>query len=202
MGLGFKDFTAGDVLTAAQVDGYLMRQSIMSFASVSARNTALSGNLEEGMHAYNRDNDELWYYDGSAWVPVYTQWTSFTPAWNNLTEGNATNSGRYRYKDGDLEVRARIIWGSTTSASGVITLDLPNSETAVSSPVGSIGNCQIEDASATAAFLVGHASILPSTSVIDLYFSGNNSDNRVDATGPITFTTGDEIRVDIRVDVA
>ena len=59
MGLGFKDFTAGDPLTAAQVDGYLMRQSNMVFASTSARDTALSGNLEQGMIAITTDTMTL-----------------------------------------------------------------------------------------------------------------------------------------------
>ena len=55
MGSGFKDFAAGDVLTAADVDGYLMRQTVMTFADASARDTALSGVLDEGMVAYLED---------------------------------------------------------------------------------------------------------------------------------------------------
>jgi len=118
MGSGFKDFSAGDVLTATDVDGYLMRQGVMVFASTSARDTALSGNLEEGMHAFNTDDDELWHYDGSAWVGVYTAWTTFTPAWTNLTPGNATVSFHYRYVAGSMEISGSLTWGSTTSASG------------------------------------------------------------------------------------
>jgi len=68
MGSGFKDWTAGDVLTAADVDGYLMRQTVMTFADASARDTALSGVLDEGMVAYLEDTDELTVYDGSDWV--------------------------------------------------------------------------------------------------------------------------------------
>ncbi len=68
MGAGFKDFTAGAKLPAADVDDYLMRQTIMVFATTAARDTALSGNLEEGMHAYITGTDALYYYDGSAWV--------------------------------------------------------------------------------------------------------------------------------------
>tara|TARA_R110001592_G_scaffold227328_1_gene483518 strand:- start:129 stop:620 length:492 start_codon:yes stop_codon:yes gene_type:complete len=64
---GYKDFVAGDPLTAAQVDGFLMRQSVMVFASASARDAALSGVLVEGMHAYTSDADTLWFYNGSAW---------------------------------------------------------------------------------------------------------------------------------------
>jgi len=68
MGSGFKDWTAGDVLTAADVDGYLMRQTVMTFADASARDTALSGVLNEGMMAYLEDTDVTTFYDGSNWI--------------------------------------------------------------------------------------------------------------------------------------
>lgn len=67
MGSGFKDWAAGDVLTAADVDGYLMRQTVMTFADASARDTALSGVLDEGMVAYLEDINTTSVYDGSAW---------------------------------------------------------------------------------------------------------------------------------------
>lgn len=67
MGSGFKDFAAGDILTAADVDGYLMRQTVMTFADASARDTALSGVLDEGMMAYLEDVNKVTFYDGSAW---------------------------------------------------------------------------------------------------------------------------------------
>jgi hypothetical protein len=69
-GLGFKDFTVGQVLTSAEVDGYLMQQTIMVFADSAARTTALSAVLAEGMFAYLKDTNSTEYYDGSAWVSV------------------------------------------------------------------------------------------------------------------------------------
>ena len=69
-GLGFKDFTVGQVLTSAQVDGYLMQQTIMRFANASARTTALSGVLAEGMFSYLDDTNATEYYDGSSWVSI------------------------------------------------------------------------------------------------------------------------------------
>lgn len=67
MGLGFHDFAAAEVLTAANVDGYLMRQTIMTFASTAARDSALSGVLADGMPCYVTANDAHYIYDGSAW---------------------------------------------------------------------------------------------------------------------------------------
>jgi hypothetical protein len=69
-GLGYKDFTVGQVLTSAEVDGYLMQQTIMKFADASARNTALTGVLAEGMFAYLADTNSTEYYDGSAWQSI------------------------------------------------------------------------------------------------------------------------------------
>ena len=69
-GLGFKDFTVGQVLTSAQVDGYLMQQTIMRFANASARTTALSGVLAEGMFSYLDDTNATEYYDGTSWVSI------------------------------------------------------------------------------------------------------------------------------------
>jgi hypothetical protein len=67
-GLGFKDFTVGQVLTSAQVDGYLMQQTVMVFDSASARTTALSGVVAEGMFSYLKDTNSTEYYDGSSWT--------------------------------------------------------------------------------------------------------------------------------------
>ena len=69
-GLGYKDFTVGQVLTSAEVDGYLMQQTIMKFADATARNTALTGVLAEGMFAYLADTNSTEYYDGSAWQSI------------------------------------------------------------------------------------------------------------------------------------
>lgn len=69
-GLGYKDFTVGQVLTSAQVDGYLMQQTIMKFADAAARTTALSGVVAEGMFSYLADTNATEYYDGASWVSI------------------------------------------------------------------------------------------------------------------------------------
>jgi hypothetical protein len=69
-GAGYKLFATGDVLTAAQVNTYLMQQTTMVFASSAARTTALSGVIAEGMLSYLTDTNALQYYDGAAWQDV------------------------------------------------------------------------------------------------------------------------------------
>jgi len=65
-GLGFKTFNTGDVLTASEVNGYLM-QGILVFANTAARDAAITS-PQEGQFAYTKDNNSLWYYTGSAWA--------------------------------------------------------------------------------------------------------------------------------------
>ena len=67
---GYKLFATGDVLTASQVNTYLMQQTIMVFASSAARTSALSGVLAEGMFSYLQDTNSTEYYDGSAWQSI------------------------------------------------------------------------------------------------------------------------------------
>jgi hypothetical protein len=64
--LGFKTFTTGEVLTAADTNGYLM-QGVLVFASAAARTAAVTS-PQEGQTSYLKDTDEIQVYSGSAWV--------------------------------------------------------------------------------------------------------------------------------------
>lgn len=66
-GLGKKTFQANEVLSAAEVNGYLMDQSIMRFADASARSSAI-GTPTEGMTSYLDSEDRIEIFDGSNWV--------------------------------------------------------------------------------------------------------------------------------------
>lgn len=67
-GLGLKTFVTGDVLTAADTNGYLM-QGVWVFASAAARTSAVTS-PQEGNMSYLKDLDVVQYYSGSAWVSV------------------------------------------------------------------------------------------------------------------------------------
>jgi hypothetical protein len=71
-GAGYTTFTDGQVLTAAQVNTYLMQQSVMVFATAAARTTALPS-PSEGMITYRSDDNVIEYYDGAAWQPILDQ---------------------------------------------------------------------------------------------------------------------------------
>jgi len=68
-GLGYKEFATGDVLTAADANGYLASQVVMVFASAAARTSAIAS-PQEGMFSYLKDTNSTEYYSGSAWVAV------------------------------------------------------------------------------------------------------------------------------------
>jgi hypothetical protein len=65
-GLGRKAFSAGEVLTAVNVQGYLMDQTVMVFTNATARDAALTS-PSSGMFAYLTATTVLTYYNGSAW---------------------------------------------------------------------------------------------------------------------------------------
>jgi hypothetical protein len=67
-GLGFKDFQTGEVLTAADVDGYLM-QGVWVFADAAARTAAVTS-PQEGNISFLKDTNSTEYYSGSAWTSI------------------------------------------------------------------------------------------------------------------------------------
>lgn len=68
-GLGRKVWSAGDVLAAADVNGYLMDQAVMVFDDSTARSSAI-GTPTEGMVSYLKDTDVVEKYDGASWVNI------------------------------------------------------------------------------------------------------------------------------------
>lgn len=67
-GLGLKTFVTGDVLTAADTNGYLM-QGVWVFASAAARSAAVTS-PQEGNFSFLKDTNSTEYYDGAAWTAV------------------------------------------------------------------------------------------------------------------------------------
>ena len=65
---GYKEFATGEVLTASDVNAYLM-QAVMVFADSSARDSGIpSAKREEGMFYFLKDTNELGFFDGSSFV--------------------------------------------------------------------------------------------------------------------------------------
>jgi hypothetical protein len=71
-GAGWRSFTAGAVLTAAQVQTYLQDQSVQVYASAAARSSALGTAVSTGMVSYRTDGTAVEFYNGSAWTALGT----------------------------------------------------------------------------------------------------------------------------------
>ena len=113
-GAGYKLFNTGDVLTAAQVNTYLMEQTVMRFATTTARDTALSGVLAEGMLCYIDADNNIYKYTGSAWVNIDT-----TGGGSPLT----TKGDLYTYSTTDTRLgvgtNGQILTADSTTATGL-----------------------------------------------------------------------------------
>lgn len=91
-GLGRKVFAAGEVLTAANVQGYLQDQVVMVFDDSTARTSALGTAVAEGMMSYTKDDNAVQVYDGSSWTAVDTTISSInnSAVVTTLTSSTAT----------------------------------------------------------------------------------------------------------------
>lgn len=68
-GAGFKSWVDGDVLSAADVNTYLMQQAVMVFDDAAARTAGIAA-PSEGMVTYLKSTNLLYYYDAAAWKPI------------------------------------------------------------------------------------------------------------------------------------
>jgi hypothetical protein len=64
--MAFKTFVAGDILTAGQVNDYLMKQAVIVCTSGTRPSSP-----PEGMVIYETDTNWIMVYDGTAWQRVH-----------------------------------------------------------------------------------------------------------------------------------
>jgi len=186
---GYKDFVNAAVLGETDLDDYLMSQTVMRFASASARDTALSGILTEGLLAYLLDVNTITLYTGSAWVDVANigAWTAYTPnasGWSTL----ATEAGAYQKIGRQVTARGAVVAGASTLFTTQLILELPFAAAATQWMYG--GN--LTDASSgvitPCAWGIGQGA---SIQLVPYAMSGDNQINNVGLTSTVPWTWAD-----------
>lgn len=130
-GAGYRTFTAGQVLTAAQVQTYLQDQAVQVYASAAARTSALGTALATGMVSYRTDGTAVEFYNGSAWVALdsvsgvstLTNKTITSPSLTGAIQEAVTTSGTgfagYTY---DAATSAVVLITANATANGTVNI--------------------------------------------------------------------------------
>jgi hypothetical protein len=148
---GDHDWTAGETVTAANMDDYLQLQAVQQFATAAARDAALTARKREGMVTYQLDTNTLTVYSGAAWStigPTNGALTTWTPAIVQSGSVTCTVTSAWYARQG------RLVYGQyfltctgAGTVSNLVTVSLPVTATAVAGTGEVLGSAAIFDAS-------------------------------------------------------
>ena len=85
---GYKVWAADDVLTAADLNGFLMQQAVPQFASAAVRSGAILS-PPTGMITYRADGAVFEQWNGSAWVGLGATYASGVKIWGGTATPTA-----------------------------------------------------------------------------------------------------------------
>lgn len=124
--MGFKTFTDGSVLSAADVNNYLMKQAVIVCTSGTR-----PASPTEGMEIYETDTNRGLAYDGAAWKVIFT--LGYPTSWAGLTLSSGYQAftgyapaARF-VREGTVELRGGVKKTSGSFATNTQFASLPNS---------------------------------------------------------------------------
>lgn len=191
--MAFKTFTVGEVLEAAEVNDYLMKQSVIVCTSGTRPSSPV-----EGMTIYETDTNAVRIHDGTDWFQVIHvgAWTAFTPTWtgasSNPAIGNGSLQGAYKQTGRIMNFRMSMIAGSTTTfGSGAWSFALPSAFPVLGNTCASA----FAEDSSTSNRYGGAAWLEPSVDTVYRIALGSGGNVGVSSTVPFTWATGDVLLI-------
>lgn len=129
----YKVFVAGEEALAADVNSYLMAQTVARFTNATQRTSLLSAPVLNQLSELDTNPGVLYYWSGTAWAVAAGggAWTEYVPALAGdsgaSSIGNGTVIARYKVLGEKVIVgQFRFIRGSTSSLNpGVIRIGMP-----------------------------------------------------------------------------
>jgi len=131
-------------------------------------------------------------------VTPFTTWTAFTPTWNNLTVGNASQEARYTQVGKTVSFWVKLELGSTSSVSTEPRMNFPiEARSAAAGQDAQLQYCYID--SGTMRYFGTSDGLINTQATFRLHAFNSSttylSTSQITSTLPFTWTTGDIIHI-------
>ncbi len=147
-GQGIKLFVSGDVLSAAEINGYLMDQAVTRFATTTERDLAFGNagqpTLSEGRICYIDSTNLIQFYDGTQWQDS----SQFTVADGAVTSAKIADGAILNV---DINASAAIAYSKLSLSGSIVNADVNASAAIADTKLATISTAGKVSNSATTA---------------------------------------------------